>query len=340
MKRINDYVIIEEGINRALQNLISRNFPKMDFGRYYQASYEDKKYIVSDYLMNVGIEYRKEFHELWGDLTEFEKLLYATDKLYRDHVLHTFRVWGLGLYLSINGLNKFIDPDESDKFHLSWYIASIYHDIGYPLANLKKLEKELSRYFSYLDLRDIVSLGTGIQNKLSKPELKRKINKLLPHENIDGNVLLQRHGLTSARLLLFQLMQRFPNGWMESANIALKAIADHDGDRPIFFHEDPISALLIICDELQEWGRPYISSRLADGNMITDHIELYIESNGSTPRIEAKIDYRNSQLNLHRILQWEGEIAEKSKVTNLKRIDGIIINVKMKYFKKKELLNS
>lgn len=63
------------------------------------------------------------------------------------------------------------------------------------------------------------------------------------------------HRGDSAQLLLKNLNSRFNGNWTTDAIHAIIAICLHDKKEPVDICKDPYSALLIICDELQEWGR-------------------------------------------------------------------------------------
>jgi len=342
MKRIDDYTIIEHGINKVEdgRQFLMERIPTMSLERYRQASYEEKKNMIIRHMMTVGASVAKDFPDLLKSLRDFEKLLYATDKLYRDHTFHTFRVWGLGLYLYHNGLREFISKGERLNFHLIWYLASVYHDVGYPISKLKRLVNNLNSYFEYLtgiDVFELVKFDKTINPALNDLTTNDYLMRLFPNEGheIYRHVLKQRHGLIGARLLLYSLRSRFGIAGRESERAfpAIIAIGEHDGFRPISFVDEPFSVLLVICDELQEWGRPYISSILGERYVSTDHIDLNVSTDGTIPVITAMIDYRKSQSDLYELLGWLGEIAEKEKQNNFKRLNGIRINVEMQYFR-------
>lgn len=55
------------------------------------------------------------------------------DKIYRDHYLHQFQVFLLGVSIIDNFHGIFTDTDKYEKPELSWLIASSFHDIAYPV---------------------------------------------------------------------------------------------------------------------------------------------------------------------------------------------------------------
>ncbi|HNX17480.1 MAG TPA: HD domain-containing protein [Methanoregula sp.] len=64
------------------------------------------------------------------------------------------------------------------------------------------------------------------------------------------------HGEISANLLEKEMDMKFDKGkWTKQAVFAFNAIRIHTLSKPVDMICDPYSALLILCDELQEWGR-------------------------------------------------------------------------------------
>lgn len=95
----------------------------------------------------------EELFEYYKDYVEFEKVLYGGASFYRDHVLHVFRVWMLGIksclennfdYLKHLGFHDFVVYDKqgiltsSEKLSI-WTIIALTHDLGYPLEKAKNV---------------------------------------------------------------------------------------------------------------------------------------------------------------------------------------------------------
>jgi hypothetical protein len=340
MKKINDYMIIEHGINEAAEDDPNNFIKKIEFEDFHQSSYEEKKRMIIDHMMRIGSSWEKDFPGLFYSLENFENLLYAINKLYRDHVFHTFRVWGLGLYFYYNGMRKCINNMDPRNFHMSWYIASVYHDVGYPILGLNNLSDMLNSCFKFFKLKDdVFNFECAMESLLEDQEVRAELETILDRE-FDYHDLQESHGLLGALLLLSRLKLRFHDDWnKEYGYPALRAISHHDGSELISFEKEPLSALLLICDEFQEWGRPYISQLLEEKYVTTDHIELDLHTNGNDPFIEAIINYKDSQCDLCKILKWNGKIAEDDKIKNLSRVNGNGINIelKMEYFKEMQV---
>ena len=116
--------------------------------------------INNDYTF--GLETLKKYFE---EFTEFEKVLYGVDGRYRDHVIHVFRVWLLGLALIIRSepgiemSTRDIDFDKliPDKPLVSeeevvsiWAIISLCHDLGYPLEKAEKINESVEKCIGIL----------------------------------------------------------------------------------------------------------------------------------------------------------------------------------------------
>ena len=82
--------------------------------------------------------------------SDFEGMMYgASPDRYRDHVVHSFRVWIIGhgilksclggqLVIS-HGFDELIKPIE---WECMWAIVALCHDIGYPLSHIEKVNNK------------------------------------------------------------------------------------------------------------------------------------------------------------------------------------------------------
>ena len=82
-----------------------------------------------------------ELSEYFEKYTQFETMLYGGGKYYRDHVVHVFRVWLLGLdclldndgkYLANINIQKNVSVTSLEKLSI-WSMIALTHDLGYPL---------------------------------------------------------------------------------------------------------------------------------------------------------------------------------------------------------------
>jgi hypothetical protein len=331
LKEVNDDTIILEGINRSAtyDDYILGALRRFD--EYGDRGYGSRKLEIIHYLMDVGTYFRKSFPQLIKDLDDLEDFLYATNKFYRDHVVHTFRVWGLGLFIYHNGLREFAKKHEHNKFHFQWYISSVYHDIGYSITVLEKISKRLNGHFGYLDINELVDFDDKIAPKLEQESLQKELVSLFPNysDELDGAVLNQRHGLLGARTLLLRMRTVF-SSIRDEAVSAVIAIGEHDGNNELSLKDDLFPALLVICDELQEWGRPFISSKLGRDFITTNQIKLDCDFKMNMPLIKAEIDYSENEKRLQDYLGWDGAITRKNMEKNLGRITDVRFDITLK----------
>ena len=95
MERIDDQTIISHGINRAVEELKEsavknkqKEFEQFDYYEFSHMNYDKKREYISEYMNwysapNLWDPIGK---NLLPDLRDSEKLLYTTDKFYRDHL--------------------------------------------------------------------------------------------------------------------------------------------------------------------------------------------------------------------------------------------------------------
>lgn len=76
--------------------------------------------------------------DYFNKYSDFESMLYGGAKYYRDHVIHVFRVWLLGIrlllkdnYIENVGIQG-VELNRLEKISI-WTIIALTHDLGYPL---------------------------------------------------------------------------------------------------------------------------------------------------------------------------------------------------------------
>ncbi len=102
------------------------------------------------------------------------------------------------------------------------------------------------------------------------------------------------HGGDSAQILLSRLNKIFSGKWTPDAIHAFVAICLHDKNNyQVDLVKDPYSALLIICDEIQEWGR-YIPKheRIYEINKL----KFQNNFNDQSPKLDIKLYYQMTSL--------------------------------------------
>lgn len=99
------------------------------------------------------------------EFTEFESVLYGVDGNYRDHVIHVFRVWLLGITLILNDdqdlaikiqdleferIVKGKSTVQKEEVVSMWAIIALCHDLGYPLEKAEKVNESVERMYRHL----------------------------------------------------------------------------------------------------------------------------------------------------------------------------------------------
>lgn len=110
-------------------------------------------------------------YNYFNEFTKFETVLYGVDAGYRDHVIHVFRVWMLGIVILYNSeapevkldadkliFDKIIDDhlvlNDVEIFSM-WSIIALCHDLGYPLEKTEKINEAVEKMYRHLGKMNI-----------------------------------------------------------------------------------------------------------------------------------------------------------------------------------------
>ncbi len=116
--------------------------------------------------------------EYFDQYIDFEKTLYGSVNYYRDHFLHVFRVWILGINLLLKNdavyLKQIKIAEEfvfSDYEKISiWTIIALTHDLGYPLEKshqvIEKTRNMMKAFVTNPQILMDVSFS-GVQNSMN-----------------------------------------------------------------------------------------------------------------------------------------------------------------------------
>lgn len=220
-------------------------------------------------------------------------LMFLPEKRYRGHDIHHFNVATLGLlflniYVNNNTtLKEYIRLqydwiDEADV-EVAWLVASLLHDHALPIRYMFKLAPfvcdRIKDRESSERLKSYAEAVERIQKAMEDTYLPLFSDKLFNiYERFKGAYddrlyalddlasqelqkikfpqvrknILPEHGVLGAINILSRLGDVSND---ETIKIALEAIAVHSADDKISFKNDPLNFLLVLCDELQEWGR-------------------------------------------------------------------------------------
>lgn len=161
-------------------------------------------------------------------------------------------------------------------FHASAIMASLLHDIGYPIRYIGKTVRELGNFlpFTNLFIEEVETLAT-IHSVLQDSLLYRIVGQ----KEVADRVEARDHGALSAVVLLYKY---YDNGKVAGLSPVKKAVLElsavmiynhtikfedmtaKKGHRyKNVFKDNPMSYLFRLCDDLQEWNRSYfeISTR-------------------------------------------------------------------------------
>ena len=178
-----------------------------------------------------------EITKIYKKYTKFEGLLYGSNINYRDHRLHIFRTWLIGLYVIIIHGFSVSDLDGSSKTwedydglksceNISiWTIIAFCHDLEYPREKAKEIlyfiedkmretvaDSQITADFSFTEIqtwniKDIISFISTQMNLLGEKEGKKFYNgRKQPkyHYKFIESLKEYKHGILSA-ILLFKL---------------------------------------------------------------------------------------------------------------------------------------
>lgn len=243
--------------------------------------------------------FSKHFYGMEWDMlleADFEK---SKMNVYRDHFLHQIRnayfgfllIWKFKIYKNIIGsiklyedsgfsqyINMFAKKEKcldkdiffAEVIKKGWFIAALFHDIGYPISYYYRVSGRMDKYMPYLRILDKRSQMDFID--LSSLLCDSYLFKMVEYDELKQSYEDLDHGMLSAICLLLNyyhggLVNQLSNQDRCSIELAAHAIFLHTRKYSIqgknskwvkpCFVEDPIAYLLRICDDLQEWSRVY-----------------------------------------------------------------------------------
>lgn len=91
-----------------------------------------------------------ELKDVFAGFSDFEGMMYgASPEKYRDHVVHSFRVWIIGQGLLKNCLGGKVAVDaklareiSKGEWECMWALVALCHDIGYPLSQIERVNEQ------------------------------------------------------------------------------------------------------------------------------------------------------------------------------------------------------
>jgi len=205
---------------------------------------------------------------LYDLISSLENLVFTTrslnNKFYRDHLNHALRVAIMARVISIT---KPFNLKEVELDHL--ILSCLFHDLAYPLTDVVNVFNSATKalkkcYF----LADDYKLQIFTDEKKESNyiydnvrESRNSINELLYKRN---------HGIYSALEFIYHLKN--DETIVKKYKEVINAIAIHDSacKSMVDIQENKIASILIISDELQDWGRISVG-----GSKTIDRIERF-----------------------------------------------------------------
>jgi hypothetical protein len=193
----------------------------------------------------VGVPYEIPIVPALREIFDLEAVFYLIKPRYRNHLYHVIDVAMLGELLIELGFKPFSSLDKKQ-----WWVAALFHDMGY-------LAESISFAPGYLD-----SLGGDVFRRARKDlcsAVETAKNAIACHARDslglpDEGRIEADHGVASAIHLAEQLATLHVD--RQDYQEAIIAIGWHAADQPrIDVKAYPLAALLLLCDELQEWQR-------------------------------------------------------------------------------------
>jgi len=210
-----------------------------------------------------------------GALLSFAKVepaLFLWRKAYRDHLLHAADVCLLGWLLldaevpggGSGSLASHLAPGAGmsvEALYRNWFLAALVHDVGYAMDAIRQCVKHVA----YLKSKPLEDLRIRLEKALKSVDAEIA-GTWLSDLGVAGLEGLD-HGVVSYLHLWEVLEKAIPDADRRAAfRPACDAVRKHHLPVPIDFKNEPVAALLVLCDELQEWERPRVSGRgLATG---------------------------------------------------------------------------
>lgn len=141
-----------------------------------------------------GVNELKNYFERY---VEYEDVLYGSVSYYRDHVVHVFRVWILGLrqllynnceYLERIKIEKGYNVNYLEKLSV-WTIIALTHDLGYPLQKSQEIVDKTRMMMKSFVENPLVMMDlsfSGVQNSMNDYVLRFISSKMREIDTTTG----------------------------------------------------------------------------------------------------------------------------------------------------------
>ncbi len=275
-------------------------------------------------------EEASKYADFLEEMRSFEPLLKELGL--RDHFIHSFNVFLLGYYIinkinrSTDQVGYYFGTSENTS-NLIWLLASTFHDVAYAV---EKTDDWLNKFFNnFLGVNPHFSLSISEVLTPVHADIMRMLSQY--HKSSTPNIFDfsfdkmdwyyynklgeelagKNHGVISALMLCHRMAikegflckppktakrdrVRNRNQWdfLDHLRASHAISLHHISSIPVEFHRHPFAFVLILCDEIQDWGRgemdkqrDFISLEKIDFQ-ITNIPEINLKINASDERIK------------------------------------------------------
>ena len=248
----------------------------------------------------LGVDRRVDLEKHLGLAAMEQPALYSLKAFYRDHLTHVIEVCLSGWLVMesrlsggetvLSRVGAAIRGLSDDEVLRQWFAASLLHDVGYVVDVGKGWTDLLHRF----DDRVCEDLRRRVDAEIGK--LTAEVVSSTEWGFDDDQQPGLDHGAVSAVHVREMLKEIGSTSLAAEYGHALKAIARHNHpDLEIKFADEPLSAVLVICDELQEWDRPWLDldrAGLAISVAVSFGTSQY--SNWHQPLVSVKANIRSA----------------------------------------------
>jgi len=293
----------------------------------------DRYGVVSDYISQLWLDSSKN-PSIFKTSRDFEPILKRIP-YYRDHFIHSFNVFTLGYYI-INR-TKAVLPSfdfKSNAFNLTWMLASTFHDVAYPMQKMENWLNELFDKFLgvnprfHYDITQVIPMiYTDFLKMISRWHKQPLQGPLGTQDLLDldwtfydetcAKLVEKDHGVLGGLMLahLLAVKEGFAGertwDFLFNHLPACHSICVHNlSSLCIGFRKHPLAFLLILCDEMQEWGRP---SKLENmDNIRLLDVDVSLEGERIVVTFDALISHERQKLlrkELNRHIDTDGRIG-------------------------------
>lgn len=300
--------IIEQYINiSGMERLFSETYIEFEWEMHLSADYKKHNmkfyrdhfiHQIRDAYMMVVMLDECGFYEKVREVLENESESKVSRFVHRSLIQHRYHENSKVAELRKDDKEFYI----RNLIYMASFMAALFHDIGYPEAYYMTTNRHIVDYIA--SLHDLNAEGSNIKRIYSLLQ-NSLLFRVVPFKEIEQRIANEEkpdHGALSAIIFLLHF---YENGAIyklvpyKTAAIELAALAiynhtnaysllgkkDYTAYRPCF-SLNPISYLLRICDDLQEWDRVYF--------VISNQPNLLLCSKCKTPIIRKREEGRSS----------------------------------------------